>query len=307
MILAEISRKEGLVTRYEFTAPGTPQQNGIVERAFATLFGRVRAMMNHALFSTQKRGELWAECAATATKLENMLSDKGDEPSPYMKFYKKNPEYARELRTFGEIGVVTDHTKRKIAGKLEDRGRTCMFVGYAHNHAGDVYRMFTLDTQKVIMSRDIIWLNKVYGQYKGLKPGTTQIIDTDIEIEYQPVLTQTSDPIVLEEQESEPVITPVPEEVTSEQKEKSKKHDRLRGELRRLNTSYNPQEISDMAFISATTSSYTEPQTFKEAWNHAETDEREGWQGAIEKELNDMITKNVWTEMSITAVPKDRK
>jgi transposase InsO family protein len=24
---------------FEFTAPGTPQQNGLVERAFATLFG----------------------------------------------------------------------------------------------------------------------------------------------------------------------------------------------------------------------------------------------------------------------------
>jgi hypothetical protein len=32
----------------EFTAPGTPQQNGVVERAFATLQGRAHAMMNQA-------------------------------------------------------------------------------------------------------------------------------------------------------------------------------------------------------------------------------------------------------------------
>ena len=27
--------------RFEFSAPGTPQQNGVVKRAFATLYGRV--------------------------------------------------------------------------------------------------------------------------------------------------------------------------------------------------------------------------------------------------------------------------
>ena len=26
---------------FEFLAPGTPQQNGVVKRAFATLYGRV--------------------------------------------------------------------------------------------------------------------------------------------------------------------------------------------------------------------------------------------------------------------------
>ena len=36
--------KIGMDARLEFSAPGTPQQNGVVERAFATLYGRVRAM-----------------------------------------------------------------------------------------------------------------------------------------------------------------------------------------------------------------------------------------------------------------------
>ena len=33
--------------RFEFSAPGTPQQNGVVERAFATLYDRVQAMLNY--------------------------------------------------------------------------------------------------------------------------------------------------------------------------------------------------------------------------------------------------------------------
>jgi transposase InsO family protein len=37
--------KEGLGVQFEYTAPGTPQQNGKVECKFATLYARVRAML----------------------------------------------------------------------------------------------------------------------------------------------------------------------------------------------------------------------------------------------------------------------
>ena len=58
---------------FEYTAPGTPQQNGVVERAFVTLMGRARAMMNHAGFTIAKRQQLWCEAAQTATMLDNIL------------------------------------------------------------------------------------------------------------------------------------------------------------------------------------------------------------------------------------------
>jgi transposase InsO family protein len=34
--------------KFEFTAPGTPQQDGKVEREFATLFRKTRSMLNAA-------------------------------------------------------------------------------------------------------------------------------------------------------------------------------------------------------------------------------------------------------------------
>ena len=40
-----------------------------------------------------------------------------------------------------------------------------MFVGYAQNHAEDVYRMMDLDTMKVSVSRDVTWLKLFYGKY----------------------------------------------------------------------------------------------------------------------------------------------
>jgi transposase InsO family protein len=38
--------KSELNVKFEISAPGTPQQNGTVERAFATLFGKTKSMLN---------------------------------------------------------------------------------------------------------------------------------------------------------------------------------------------------------------------------------------------------------------------
>ena len=43
--LEKLCKQEGLGITFEYTAPGTPQQNGRLERKFATLYGRVRAML----------------------------------------------------------------------------------------------------------------------------------------------------------------------------------------------------------------------------------------------------------------------
>ena len=67
------SDKNELGIIFEYTAPGTPQQNGVVERAFVTVVVRARAMMNHAGFTMAKRQQLWCEAAQTATMLDNIL------------------------------------------------------------------------------------------------------------------------------------------------------------------------------------------------------------------------------------------
>ena len=47
-VLERESNKNELGIIFDFTAPGRPQQNGVVERTFVTVMGRARAMMNHA-------------------------------------------------------------------------------------------------------------------------------------------------------------------------------------------------------------------------------------------------------------------
>ena len=40
-----------------------------------------------------------------------------------------------------------------------------MFIGYADDHAGDVYRFLNIHTKRIIMSRDARWLNMIWKHY----------------------------------------------------------------------------------------------------------------------------------------------
>ena len=150
--------------KFQYTPRNTPQYNGVVERAFATLYGRVRAMNNAANLSQDLRDGLWTECASTATSLDNILSTNG-ELSPYESFYGHPSKIMNNLRTFGELGIVK--TASKTQSKIVNRGEACIFVGYPSNHPSSTYRMLNLRTHKVIISRDIIWMHKMHGKDKS--------------------------------------------------------------------------------------------------------------------------------------------
>ena len=72
-VLERESDKNELGIIFEFTAPGKPQQNGVVERAFVTVMGRARAKMNHAGFTMAKRQQLWCEAVQNAALMDNIL------------------------------------------------------------------------------------------------------------------------------------------------------------------------------------------------------------------------------------------
>ena len=86
-VLERESDKKELVIIFEYTAPGTPQQNGVVERvierAFVTVIGRARAIMNHAGLTMAKRQQLWCGGAQTATMLDNILVQESAKSPPF--------------------------------------------------------------------------------------------------------------------------------------------------------------------------------------------------------------------------------
>ena len=62
-------------------------------------------------------------------------------------------DYARSLHTFREIMVMTNPAiKGQLKVKLMDHGNVSMFLGYAEDHARDVYQFLRLKTNKMIHS-----------------------------------------------------------------------------------------------------------------------------------------------------------
>jgi len=125
-------------------------------------------MLNGAKLPKATRDGLWSECAATATHMENILLSPNKSVPAHQKLFGEECKFARCLHTFGEVGIV--HIGETIQSKLEDRGTTCLFVGYAPNHAANTYRMLNVQARHVWVSRDVKWMKQVYGDSKNKPP-----------------------------------------------------------------------------------------------------------------------------------------
>ena len=71
--------------------------------------------------------------------------------------YGSNRKWATILRIFWDADV----TKKGKDGKTEDRGKVMIFVGYPFNWEVNVMRMWNPETNPVIVSQYIIFLNRM--------------------------------------------------------------------------------------------------------------------------------------------------
>ena len=113
--------KANMEITFEFTAPGTPQQNSVVERRIPALMGRARAMLIQAGIESKYKGEFWCEVISTATKLDNIMVRPERTKPPHTLFFGEDAKYTRSLRTFGEMAVIAIHEGKKMRSKLDDK------------------------------------------------------------------------------------------------------------------------------------------------------------------------------------------
>jgi len=62
-------------------------------------------------------------------------------------FYGKEVGYIHHLQTFREHSIV--HDTNQIKNLLDNCGETCTFLGYADDHAGNMYQMFNPMTKHI--------------------------------------------------------------------------------------------------------------------------------------------------------------
>ena len=146
----------------EYTARNSPQQNHLAEVGIAVIGNKARAMMISSNIPMVVRYKLARKAVETATKLDGLtpITLGGVTMTRYEHAFGTLPAFAHNLRIWGEAGVVS--LKAKIHSKLTNKGTTCVMVGYAPNHAGDVYEMWNPATSGLHTTRDVRWLNRMY-------------------------------------------------------------------------------------------------------------------------------------------------
>ena len=72
-ILEENCAKYFEENNFSFTSSSTPQQNGMIERVFATLYSHMWRMMEHTIIHEKLNTGLCSECTVTPTKIENIM------------------------------------------------------------------------------------------------------------------------------------------------------------------------------------------------------------------------------------------
>ena len=60
-------------------------------------------------------------------------------------------------------------TGTKTSPKLEERGITCVMVGCATDHEGDCCEMLNVETNRILLSRDVQWLNRMHFNGNDIK------------------------------------------------------------------------------------------------------------------------------------------
>ena len=144
----EFCNKHGIA--HNFSAPRTPQQNGVVERKNRTLEDMARTMMCESNVSQH----LWAEAVNTANYVLNRCLIRPIlKRTPYELFKGKRPNISY-FKPFGCKCFIHNNGKNNL-GKFDARSDEGIFVGYSmHSKA---YRIFNKRTKTIEESIHVIF------------------------------------------------------------------------------------------------------------------------------------------------------
>ena len=136
-------RGSGII--HETTAPYSPEQNGIAERANRTIMERVRSVISEG--KLDKR--LWMELAMTVVYLKNRSPTTAVSTTPYEAWYGIRPDLSH-LRILGSTAYV--HIPKERRTKLDIHSHKGILVGYGGTNQ---YRVWDFTRNDVVVSRDV--------------------------------------------------------------------------------------------------------------------------------------------------------
>lgn len=145
--MKEFCESHGIV--HQFSAPRTPQQNGVVERKNRTLQEMARAMIH----GNQVPKRFWAEALNTACYIVNRVYVRREtSKTPYELWKGKTPNLSY-FHVFGcRCFILND---KDYLGKFDSKSDEGMFLGYSESSMA--YRIFNKRSCAVVESVNVVF------------------------------------------------------------------------------------------------------------------------------------------------------
>ena len=228
----------------------------------------------------------------------NIQSKNGDK-CPYERFYGRLPNYAKNLKIFGKIGIkVSKSTNQKE--KLVNKRDFCVFLGYPNDHAADAFRVLDLKSKTFMITKDVRWTNKTYGQY--FKNNSAKILElTELESSDEDEIVVKNSNTQMDNARNQ---SPTPVE----------RHGMITRSKALIGDIYSSESEDDeieprnkeTGLFMSNSPEDEEPNKIQDAWNHKNPEKRKSWRTAIENELNSMIHHDVWEMIHKNDIPPGR-
>ena len=277
------------------SAPYTPQQNGVAERANRTIVEMARSMIH----AQHLKLELWAEAVANAVYTRNRCPTKAVVAmTPQEAWSGKKPCIAH-MRVFGCIAyAMVPDAKR---GKLDAKATKCLLLGYCEGTKA--YRLMCVETKKIIKCRDVTFMEDGPSELEMRPSGSmkTSIVD---------VVDESSNSPSHDDEEAkgesgdakEPlgsnVSSPTSEVGEGQPTQEPRYPSRERRPLGEWwkNHILPPRDVehANVAFVA-------DPQTLSEAMQSGDAKK---WEEAMKTEYDSLMAKGTW---ELAPLPKGRK
>ena len=193
-----------------------------------------------------------------------------------------------------------------------------MFVGYADDHSGDVYRFLNINTKRINMSRGARWLNIIWKHYRMKSIYARKQVELFLDEEERSIQEepeQGENKIVGDGTNTPPQrkfgldigMIGAREETLGRTRSQTQEMSSPRNESMERADLTMEDWIQETCLISVVTSGPTEPKTYQEEWHCQNEKERNNWRTAIRKEMRSMIDREVWRKTERKKITNNRR
>ncbi|CAH9099164.1 unnamed protein product [Cuscuta epithymum] len=264
--------------RREFTAPYTPEQNGVAERKNRTVVEMARSMLKAKDMPTK----FWGEAVSTAVYILNVCPTKAVlNCTPFEAWRRKTPSVGH-MKVFGCIAYTLVNQRTK----LENKAEKCIFIGYSTQ--SKAYRLYNPLTKRIVISRNVIFdEDAAWSWESNTEQDAPRIVSLDDQSSPQsePATPVTSSPPTTPP--NSPNNTNASSEVGNSSSSSSESSSSSSDQPRKVRSLVDIYESCDFAFI------VTEPTEYHEAAIYDE------WTQAMQEEINAIERNKTWELVSL--------